>query len=165
MTITVFMTNYSKILNNAWEYLIKEYQKGMFKPSNEAEIQAFLYHSLIKKGLDPSKIHLERPGEKPGEKGRRCDVVLGPKRLFIEIKWSYPKNRIKPSVKWKKDLEKLKEWGGNRKPVLVLFVAEGNGRYLSEKEYKEKYPGLIKTIKKLKQDISKDALVLSYPRT
>jgi hypothetical protein len=78
------MTEYTKHLHIAWNYLIKQYERENFRPLKEADVQAFLYHSLIKSGLEPSKIHVEWSGGK----NKRCDMVLGNKKLFVEIKWS-----------------------------------------------------------------------------
>lgn len=119
------MTEYRRKLNRAWSSLKEKYNdgNGTFKPRNEADIQHFLYHCLIDEGIKPQKIHVEYR-----KKDKRCDIVLGDlgnekkEKLFIEIKFSHVINRDTVSNRWKRDLKKLKELGGDRKPTFVVFV-------------------------------------------
>lgn len=150
------MAKHTKHLKNAWNYLVKQYKKGVFKPRNEADIQCFLYHSLIKKGLDASKIHAERPSGK----NKKCDIVLGDKKLFIEIKYSRDKDRKEPSKRWEKDIKKLKKYPGNRKSAFVLFIAKQDAKKpMCKKDDNQKS---IEVIHKLKRD-NNDVSILSYP--
>ena len=97
----------------------------------------FLYHSLLKNGLNASKLHTEVYDKKK----QKCDIVLGKNKVFIEIKYSKSKNTENPSERLKKYLKKLKKYSGNRKAVFILFVdtkknkrIEGDNRIKKIKE-------------------------------
>jgi len=100
----------------------------------------------MKKGLKASEIHAERPVVK----NKKCYILLGDEKLFVEIELSKAiRNRNKASERWSKELQKLKKYSG--KSALVLFIA---------KKEKEDYPkGLFETVDKFGKDVKRDRIL------
>lgn len=148
---------YFELLNSAYDDMKEAFNKGRFSPYREADLQAFIYHSLISKGIPAKSVHLEVP-VKPLER-KRWDLVLGnmdsdsDKKLYVEIKQTALSTRNIPSG-WKKDIKRIIEkTEDGEDSTFVLFLAKWRGkdrkpyeRIEDEKLKNEKAKGRIKEL-------------------
>lgn len=155
---------YKHRLKKAWKHLIEEYEEGTFIPLCEADIQCFLYHTLINQGLPPLRIHAELPYDKKEKHPQRCDIVVGratKPQLFVEIgKFKTVRDKDAPAPTWEDDILKLREAKG-RKPVL-LILGRRKGKTMKLRDYHKESAGWFRSIDDLKKN-HPNVDVLSYP--
>jgi|GEM_PF-2062397 hypothetical protein len=149
---------YKKWIREAWQKLEQDFLSGDFKPENEFDIQAHLYHCMLETKPERYKkdknIILTTEYSRLGIDRRKVDLAILRKRernkedmprLLIEIKETKTDNLNSKQVtkRIRKDIDKLKDvisniCGHKQKPVIVItFFYRGAKEGIHRKIKKE----------------------------
>jgi hypothetical protein len=164
------MVDYGKALDNVWEKMDRLFFRGEFKPEQESDVQAFLYHGLLgrlrRHDIKPINLHTEQTFPGVG----RVDLNVN-YRPFIEIKllsrkYSYKSNQWRSRVEiLEEDARKLEKYVERTKsekpeflirhPVLAIWNRKaGHHEGISE--------DLCKKLDKFKQRMGEQNIVVMY---
>jgi hypothetical protein len=138
----------SQAVTDSWVQLLHDFKRGRFDPWEEADIQSYLYHLCLKKGIKPKKLHSERKyrlgGYEYDPRGKIADLWFesGEKSLQVNIKWGYLENLGKKiHGSWLEDIDKLSKTRVKRKSFFAVFlthkVVNGSTRPITPKEFLE----------------------------
>jgi hypothetical protein len=124
------VASYSRDLNAVWKEMEKLFLRGDFRPEQESDVQAYLYHGLLsrlsKDGIRPVEIRTEETFKGVG----RVDLNVND-RLFIEIKLLSRKRRY-GTIAWKKKEKSLGHDARKLKGYLRTIRSDAPGVHLRQ---------------------------------
>jgi hypothetical protein len=159
--------NYEAALVNAWEHLLKWAKEGKFRPTNEEDIQCFLYHGLVMElgtavGIKP-KPTITRAEKKglggPVKSGDMHfpDLTLGDNEVVVEIKFA--RGGLVPYQKCKDDILKMNAHHLGACRYFLLYDSSPNHVFLDHFQLEE-----LKQLARLDCSEGMECRVLYYPQ-
>jgi hypothetical protein len=133
--------NYEIALDAAWQHLLEWLEKGKFRPSNEEDIQCFLYHGLVQHLDTTIGIRTKATVGKLHEGTMHFpDLALGldheDPEIVIEIKFRRTARKSFYN-RCKLDVAKLSPYHQNRKHYFILFDANPKSIFLDQHQHDE----------------------------